>query len=90
MRVGVAEQGSPPHRFTPTQRSGSWRRRVRDAVGASEWPISRLGNRTGTGSGAGAGGAGGRGLSGAASQAAVSQAGLRTPPMEGERDEKSA
>lgn len=51
-----------------------------------------LGDRAGTGGVAGAcgGGAGGRGLTGAASQAAVSQAGLRAPPMEGERDEKSA
>lgn len=49
----------------------------------------RLGHGRGAGGGGG-GGEGGWGLNGAASQAAVSQAGLRTPPMEGERDEESA
>ena len=86
--VGVAKQGSPPHRFTPTQRCGDWWRRIGGGVGASEWVVPRLENRAGTGGGAG--GAGGRGLTGAACQAAVSQAGLRAPPMEGERDEESA
>lgn len=36
------------------------------------------------------GAGGGRGLSGGAGQAVVSQAGLGTPPMEGEGDEESA
>lgn len=45
-----------------------------------------MGNRAGAGSVAGACGAGGSGLARAASQAAVSQAGLRAPPMEGERN----
>lgn len=54
---------------------------------------SGLGNRAGAGSGGAGAGAGGRGdgagLTGAAGQAALSQAGLRAPPVEGERDEDS-
>lgn len=92
--VGVAKRGSPPNRFAPTQGSGG-RWRVVGGVGAGERLVARLGDGDGAGAGggvgAGAGGAGGGGrLAGAASQAAVSQAGLGAPPMEGERDEQSA
>lgn len=80
--VGVAQQRPPSHRLAPAQRHG----RRRGRVGAGEGWVPWGGDRTVTG----AGGAGGRGLTGGAGQAAVSQAGLRTPPMEGEGDEESA
>lgn len=89
----MAKQGPPPHRLAPAQRRRCRWSGVRGGVGASERAISWLGRGAGAGGGGGAaagGGAGGRGLTGAASQTAVSQAGLRAPPMERERDKESA
>lgn len=84
--VGVAQQRPPSHRLAPPQRDERRWGRVGGGVGAGKGLAPRLGDRHLTG----AGGAGGRGLTGAAGQAAVSQAGLRTPPVEGEGDEESA
>lgn len=66
----MAAEGPPSHRFASMQRSGGRRRKVGDGVVASDGVVPRLGS--GGGVGAGGGGAGGMGLTGAASQAAVS------------------
>lgn len=81
VRVGVAQQWSPPHRFAPTEVGG--RRQSGFRGGAGE-----LGEGAGTGGGGGGGGEG-RELTGAAEQAAAGQAGLGAPPMEREGDEES-
>lgn len=91
--VGVAEKVPPTHRLAPTQWRRGCRGGLRDHAGAGKRVNSRLVKGAGSGNaGAGGtvGGAGGRELTGAASPAAVSQAGLRAPAMEGERDQESA
>lgn len=80
--VGVPEEGPPPHGFAPSQRRG---RRF-----GRELAMLRLADGAGGGVAGACGGAGGGGLAGAAGQAAVSQAGLRAPTVERERDEQSA
>lgn len=80
----------PPRRLTPAKRSGGRQRGIGHAVGARERAVRGRRDGAGAGGGAGAAGAGGAGLTGAAGQAAVSQAGLRTPTMEGEGDEVGA
>lgn len=87
----VAEQGPASHGLAPTQRGGG---RHRGGVRRGRVGVrGRLGGGPGTGGGSAAtagGGAGGRGLTGAPGQAAVSQAGLRAPPVKGEWGEEGA
>lgn len=87
--VGVAEEGPPSHGLAPSQK---WRRRFgRSGSGVRKLVALRLVGGAGGGvAGARGGAGGGGGLAGAAGQAAVSQAGLRAPTMERERDEESA